>query len=116
MYDFYSFYVHLFVTVINCQNNVKLRHERLLLHVVCREFHGFFFSFDIVYCQLNVKFRVSLKAFCVFLKYNSRSKPTASKSNELQITPLRILSTLLQYGLYSLQSRLFCTFIASFFC
>jgi len=61
-----------------------------------------------------MKFRVSLKAFCVFLKYHSRSKPTASKLNELQITPLRILRTLLQYGLYSFQSRLLFTFIASF--
>jgi len=58
--------------------------------------------------------RVSLKAFCVFLKYHSRSKPTASKLHELQITPLRILSALLQYGLCSFQSRLLCTFIASF--
>jgi len=33
MYGIYLFYVHLFVAVINCQNNVKLRYERLPLKI-----------------------------------------------------------------------------------
>ena len=60
MYDFYSFYVHLFVTVINCQNNFKLRHERLPLKIYFSmysvgSFTGFVF---LRHCVLPVKYEI----------------------------------------------------------
>lgn len=54
MYNFYLFYVHLIVTVIICQNYVKLKYERLSLKMdSSMQFTGFVF---LRYCVLPVKY------------------------------------------------------------